>query len=171
MPIPLVLALLVQAAPADSNPLARALAGEVQCNVPDVEHKTCRSIASYQKRPDGSYDDAAVVAIAPQGPVLLETKTVVMVKGQAVCGTLTKENLAAAKLRVAGQLLPDDQAAPVLAQIQQALAALMDKEICSTFVPEGDHLVAKSSVAGEYQAALDQPVQWVKPSDGYTVAP
>jgi len=171
MPIPIFLALLVQAAPAEANPLARSLTGDLQCYMPDAQRKTCHSIASYKRRADGGYDNGATILLSPQGPVTLETLTLVTVKGEAVCGTIHKSDIDKAKIRFAGRLLSDTEAAPVIARLQQGLAPIIEQEVCTTYVAEADHLVAKATIAGTYQAALDQPVKWVTPGDNYSVAP
>jgi hypothetical protein len=74
-------------------------------------------------------------------------------------------------LRANGTLGPAAQATPALVQIAQALSSVIDKEICTRYVMEGVVLKAKASIDGVEQPALDQPVIWVKESDGYTVAP
>jgi hypothetical protein len=51
------------------------------------------------------------------------------------------------------------------------MAPLMGKEICTTYVSVPGGLVAKVTIAGSYRADADQRVRWVKPSDGYQVAP
>lgn len=153
------------------NPLAPAAAGQVQCYQPDDRKRTCRSIASYQRRDDGTYANTAVVLLSSAGPVTLETITPVTVKAGAVCGSIRAENINAGKLRIADRLLPDSEAAPILVRIVQSMAPLINKEICTSYEQSADGLTAKATIAGVYRSDADQRVGWVQPSDGYTVAP
>jgi hypothetical protein len=171
MIIPIMFALIGVAQAPPTNPLVPALNGKLECTVPDEKRKTCRSLATYRANGDGTYLSTSIVLISPQGPVTIETTSPVMLKSGRVCGTLRNEDFAAAKLRVAGQLLPEAQATPALARVAQAMASVIGKEICAAYVPDGDGFIEKTSVDGVYQASLDQRLTWVGSSDGYSVAP
>jgi len=153
------------------NPLARASSGEVQCYQPDEKRRTCRSIAAYRRLNDGRYANTATVLLASAGPVVLETITPVTVRAGAVCGSIRAEDISAGKLRISNRLLTDDEAAPILARVAQSMAPMINKEICTAYVQSGNGITAKATIGGEYRADTDQKVAWIKPDDGYTVAP
>lgn len=155
---------------APMDPLAAA-DGKVECYQPDDEKRTCRSIASYQRTNDQTYANTAIVLVSSAGPVTLETVTPVAVKAGAVCGSIRADDIGAGKLRVAGRLLPEAEAAPVLSQIAESMAPLIDREICTSYEPSEAGLTAKATIAGVYQADADQRVKWVAPDEGYVVAP
>jgi hypothetical protein len=51
------------------------------------------------------------------------------------------------------------------------MSPILGKEICTRYEADGSGLVAKVTIAGADSPAPDQPVKWVSPKDGYTVAP
>ena len=167
------IALAVSGAPSivSVNPLALAADGKVQCYQPDDQKRTCRSIAAYQRRGDGTYANTAIVLISTAGPVTLETITPVTVKAGAVCGSIRPEDINAGKLRVADRILSNSEAAPVLARIALSMASLINKEICTSYVQSAGGLTAKATIEGVYRSDADQRVKWVQPGDGYTVSP
>ena len=154
MPLMLVPILLAASAaqPTSANPLAPALAGQLECHFPNDQAKTCR-------------------LLAPQGPVTLEVTSDATVKKDTVCGIILRSDLDKGQLKVADHALTPAEAAPIIEQIAQAMAPMFDKEACSTFVPSGDGLTIKSSIAGTPRPELDQPMKWVAPAAGYKVAP
>jgi hypothetical protein len=153
-----------------ADPLAPGLAGQLECTQPDAQKKTCRSLTSYQRVGTG-YSNSAIILISPNGPVTVEITAAVTVKGNAVCGVPRVADLDAAKIRNAGRLLDATEAAPVRAAILAGLAPVIDKEICQTYQATPAGLVQKSAVNGVYEPRADEPVAWVAPGDGYSVAP
>jgi hypothetical protein len=156
---------------ADSHPLAKADEGFVQCYEPNDLAKTCRSIAAYKNDGDGIWDNIAVVLLAPTQPITLETVTPVRVKNGAVCGYIRNDDILKGKLRISGQLIPDEKAASILGKVAVGMAPLMHKEICTEYVQRPNGLIAKARIEGGTPEIPDQGVKWVLPSDGYRVAP
>lgn len=172
----MLLALLTLAVPtavtdAAVNPLADAKNGSLQCYQPDDQRRTCRSIASYVPTGEATYVNKATVLLSTAGRITLETTTPVTIRVGAVCGFIRAEDVRAGKLRVADRLLPDAEAAPLLAQVMQSMSGLMGQEICTSYVQTVGGFTAKATMNGVYQASADQRVKWVQPSEGYSVAP
>jgi len=165
----LFVALLISANVVSANPLARAEKGQLQCYRPDVARKTCQSIAAYQRTGPGTYDNKAVIPLG--NGATLETRTPVTLKDGAVCGFIRAEDLMAGTIRVHDQILPAEQAKPILQQIAQAQAPLADKEICTEYEPLGADFTTKVTIAGADQPDQRITVKWIEPSDGYTVTP
>ena len=161
-------ALQAQAAPI-SDPLAPAASGMLQCYVPEAAKHVCQSLAGYRKRPDGSYDNAATVMLSPSPLVIMETMTPVTVDAGAVCGAIRKQDIDAAVISVNGQKLSEADAAGARSRIATGMAPLIGKRICTTYVADGAQLVAKVTIDGEAQPAMDQKVIWVAPADGFRV--
>lgn len=151
------------------SPLALAEQGQVQCYRPDVQKKTCQSIASYQRTGPGTYDNRALIPVSADAT--LETHTPVVIKGDAVCGFVRREDTMAGKLRVDGHLVDAEKAKPILERIAEAMAPMSGKEICTKYVPTGAEFTAKISIGGTYDPEEDQTVKWIDPTDGYTVTP
>lgn len=166
------LAFLAAAGAAYASPLTPAADGQMQCYVPDTVRKTCSSMAYYVARPDGSFDNKAVVLINKAPAVTMETTTRVTIKDGAVCGALRAEDIAAGKVTVGDRQMTPEEASPVLNSITQALTPVIGHEICTAFVPDAaGKLTAQATMDGKRQGEQDQPVLWVSPQDGYTVAP
>ncbi len=166
----LVLMAAASAAGSLGGPLDDAEAGLVQCYEPNDAAKTCRSMASYSKNPDGTWDNTAVVELSPGQPVSLETVTPVRIEDGAVCGYIRRDDVLKGKLRLSGKLIPGDKARPILEKIADGMSPLMGKEICTKYVRINNELVAKGAVEGGNDPVPDQRVKWVKPTDGYSVA-
>ena len=166
--------LMTIAASADAvpDPVAPAKSGMLQCYSPDDTAKTCRSLAGYVAQADGSFVNDATVLIVPEPPLTLQTSSVVRVKGNAVCGPITERQLKAGKLLLHGQELPPGRANSIRTQIGGAMASFIGKEICTTYMPgAGGLLIANATVDGVARPDLQQNVRWVRPEDGYRVAP
>jgi hypothetical protein len=157
------------AAASSSNPLAFAENGQLQCYRPDVQKKTCQSIAAYRRTGPRTYDNMALIPVGAD--TTLETHTPVIIKGNAVCGFIRGQDTLAGTLRVAGQVVDADKAKPILERIAQAMAPMTDKEICTTYEPAGADFMAKISIGGSYRPDQDETVRWISPADGYTVTP
>jgi len=153
------------------DPLAPAASGMLQCYTPDVAKHVCQSLAGYRKRPDGSYDNAATIMLSPSPLVIMETETPVTIDAGAVCGAIRKQDIDTAVISVNGQKLSDTDAATARSQIATGMASLIGKRICTTYVPDGAQLIAKATIDGEAQPAMDQKVIWVAPADGFHVGP
>ena len=168
----MILFALAAAGAAYAAPLTPAAQGQIQCYAPDTVRKTCSSMAYYVARNDGSFDNRAVVLINKAPAVTLETTTHVAIKAGAVCGAIRAEDIAAGKVMVTGRTMAAEEASPVLNSITQALTPIIRHEICTTYMPDASgKVMAQSSMDGLRQPGQDQPVLWISPSEGYTVAP
>jgi len=111
-----------QSVPAMTNLLANADKGLLQCYRPNVQNKTCQSIAAYQHVDADTYDNKAIIPVSKN--VTLETHTPVVIKGDAVCGSIRAEDTTAGLLRVDNLQVDSTAAKPVLERIAQAMAPL-----------------------------------------------
>jgi len=153
-------------------PLMPAQAGQAQCYVPDTAHRTCKSMAWYAARPDGGYDNRALILLQAKPVVALDMVTPVTIVDGAVCGAIRAGDIEAGKLIVDGQALPDAQAKPWLDKIVTAMSGVTGHDICTRYVDDGKGgMTAQASMDGKRQPEQDQAVLWVAPADGYTVAP
>lgn len=159
--------------PTDSipDPLAPALAGKLECSSPDDQRKICKSIVYYRRLTDQDYSDTATILMSKDGPVVMETTSTVTVKGDAVCGFLTPEDLKAGKIWIGGKALDAAGAAPVLDSISAAASSMFGKELCVSYAKSADGLVEHGTIDGVAEPKADQLIEWVDPADGYIVAP
>lgn len=164
-----VLLMSIVAAHAADDPLAPAREGKLLCNRPNKDHKTCLSINSYTFKSDGTISNSSTSLLSPTQPVTMTTVTSVAIRNGAYCGRIRKEDLDASVFQANGQKLPDAQAAQLRAQIAGALASLIGKEICTTFVPDADGLQAQAKVDGTSEPKFNRHVIWIAPGEGYTI--
>ena len=168
--IALSLLLANAAAPAAADaPLAPAAAGLVQCYNPDDAKKTCSALASYSDNGDGTWNNTAQLPISRDQPITLTTVTPVTVKGTAVCGSIRREDILHGTLLFSGKPIPASPANDgALSSLADALAPMIGKDICTEYVASEGQLLAKVTIDGKPETP-DQPVRWIKPSDGYRV--
>jgi hypothetical protein len=151
-----------------ADPIADSDKGELQCYRPDVEKKTCQSIASYRRTGPHTYINTALLPLG--NGATLETRNPVVIKGGAVCGSITRSEVLAGTLHVPHQVIAPAAAKPILERVAQVVAPYFDKEVCTRYEPSGADLRAMTSVDGVYLPDRDVTVKWIKPTDGYVVA-
>ena len=154
-----------------TDPLAPARAGKGQCYAPHTARKTCQSIGWYSWQADGRISNRAELLVPSTPPVVLTVTSPVIVRGEAVCGPLRAEDIAAATVTVDGKPAPEEAAGQVRQLMIQAMQPFTGKEICTSYIADGEFLRAEATLDGVARPDLNQRVLWVSPSDGYRVAP
>lgn len=174
MVLSLVLPLLMAGAPeaADADPLARARAGELQCDGPDVANRTCKAISSYVFAPDGAVTNKSESLISPSGPMIMRTSSDVTVRDGAVCGPVSGADIDRSEILFAGRPITGQQAEQVKTQLKSGLGPMLGAEVCTRFAPAETGYKTQVTING--QAAPPEAgvqVMWIKPGEGWTVAP
>jgi hypothetical protein len=164
----LLIGVLMAASLSAPDPIARANGGELQCYRPNVEKKTCQSIASYKQTGPGNYINTALLPLG--NGVTLETRSPVLIKGDAVCGSITRQEILAGTLRADNRAIAPERAKPLLERVAEAISPILSKEICTRYEPAGGDFTAKASIDGVYEPDKDSIVKWIAPTDGYMVA-
>lgn len=175
MVLPLILSLAALGAPeaasVTADPLAEARSGMVQCYAPDTARRTCKSIAGYAFGPQGVTNQAEVL-ISPSGPMVMKTNAPVAVRQGAVCGPVRAEDIDASELLFAGRPITGEQAQHVKAQLKGGMGELLGQEVCTAYVAGPQGLTTQVSVNGTAAPEMSNtPVIWVRPGEGWTVAP
>jgi hypothetical protein len=153
---------------ADTDPIARSNLGEIQCYRPDPANKTCESIASYKRTGPGTY---ITTSLLPLGDgVTLEMRSSAVVKDGAVCGSISRKNILAGRLRSGNQPIAHEKAKPLLEHLADQVKPVFGKELCTRYESSGSDLIAKNSLDGVDQPDKDTIVKWMAPAEGYTVA-
>lgn len=153
------------------NPIAPALAGKLECSFPNAASRTCKALASYSGSAQFGYGSEGIMYLGPTpaGPATMRISASAHIKGDTICSFLDKKDLMQAKISVGGDTVAMDEAA--FNQIAQAMEPMLGKEICQRYVAAGSGIVGKFTVNGRYDPALDTPIAWVAPTDGYHVGP
>ncbi|MBV8799105.1 MAG: hypothetical protein JO208_04760 [Alphaproteobacteria bacterium] len=167
----LTLMWMVSATSANADPLAKARTGSLQCYSPDAVRKTCNALAGYTFDHNGKILNQAEVLLSPQQFIVMKTISPVEIRGEAVCGPLRKQDVDAAQIFVQGKSVTDAQAAQLRAQIETSMAARFGKEVCTTYLPQGNKLTTSVTVDGVTQPDFAETVIWVHPNEGYKVGP
>ncbi len=166
------LALLLLAGPSDvfPDPIAPAAEGKLQCHMPNRERRTCQSLAGYRRDGKGGILNDADVLLAPKPLLTMRTVTPVVIRDGAICGPLSRESFDKAEFFADGQLLGAEKTEQLRGMLIQNAAAMLDREICTRYTVSGDHLVAHAVLDGKPdETTMD--VIWVRPEEGYRVAP
>ncbi len=165
----LTLALQAAAPAASADPLGPARIGDLQCYRPDTVRKTCRALAGYSFGADGKILNRAEVLLQDSPPVTMTTVSPVTVKDGAVCGPVS--GIDKAQIAFRGRRIPEADAVPIRAQIQQSMAETLGKEVCTTYRRSGDWWVATVTMDGVARPDMQDTVLWVPASAGYSVQP
>lgn len=157
-----------------SDPLAPAREDQVQCYMPNVAAKTCRAIGAYRWAADGSITNDASVALNAAPLVILNSATPVYVRDGGVCTRTVPAATQTTSILVNGTALTGSAFEAANAQVGAAVDGLygVGTEVCTTYPTQADGtLQALVTVNGTARPELTSPVIWVRPSDGWRVAP
>lgn len=158
-----------------SDPLAPAWDGLVQCYGPDVERKTCMAIARYRRSSDGSILNDSEVLLSPSDPEIIIASTApVFILDNMVCGSGVIKAGDVTSIRLDGATVtPKDDAQGLIPQIIATVNSFSGaREICTRYDerPEGG-LAPALFYDGKPGPVADLIVLWVRPEDGWRVAP
>lgn len=142
----------------------------MQCYEPDEAAKTCESIASYRRNPDGSYTNTALFAFMNSPLGTIEIDTLVRIKSGAVCGAIRAGDVARTKVSLSGEPAPVENADKIRSALATGWEALIDKEMCTRYMHVGTSMFALVSMGEKRLSASDQEVKWIKANDGWSVA-
>ena len=151
----------------NAKPLTPALSGKLQCYQPNLETKTCASLAGYTPNKDGSFANQAAVRLSASPLLIWSSETTVVIKSGAVCGRTLKKDIGASQFLLAGKAVVGEQLIALRDLVTAAFAPMLEREICTTYVPEKYGLTAVVRVDGVADPKLNQPVIWVSPEDHY----
>jgi hypothetical protein len=152
-----------------TDPVGPGLRGQVQCYKPDVQRRTCASIGAYARDSEGVIQNTAVVLVSPKPLIVMRTTAPVTVKDGAICGQIA--SLEDAAFTIEGQPATEPQVRALRDALAPGYAALLRREVCTTYRPEGEGLQAEVRIDGQLRPDLDMPVRWVTPAEGYEVKP
>jgi hypothetical protein len=167
----IVLIAAAQSPLAVSDPLGPARSGQMQCYMPDAAKKTCRTLAQYIWAPDGSVQNPAQEMISDNPVIIMRGSSPVVVRGNAVCATFVARTIEEATFTVNGQLAPLEVSSQIRMQLLMASTDRIGKEICTSYVQNGNQFVEQVKIDGVAHPELSDKMIWVKPTDGFRVGP
>lgn len=168
----MMITLAALALAAQSDPLAPARDGMVQCYDPAPAEKRCRAMGSYEFLPDGTIMSLSANRLQDTPPVVMFARSAVALRDGKEC---TVRPFTAAEIegvQVAGQPLPDAALAGVRDQIISALPAVMTSgaPMCSTYTANADGtLTATVDIEGVAHPEFTSTLRWVDPAEGWRI--
>jgi hypothetical protein len=91
----------------------------------------------------------------------------VEIRQGSVCGKIG--SLDEAAFTVNGAPAPEEVTATLRDAVATATSSIAEREICTSYLPEGDALMTQVRVDGVRHPELDMRVLWVEPSEGFLV--
>ncbi|MFA6116506.1 MAG: hypothetical protein WC729_21090 [Sphingomonas sp.] len=159
---------------ADTGPLEAAWKGQLQCYEPDTVKKTCRSLAEYRRAPDGSITNIAHILLVMSPTTVWNIESPVRIEAGAICGAIRQQDIDASDMTTVmdGTDMEDPKFHKRVDEAVEAIAKpILGRDICTRYAAEGKYLIAKISIDGVAQPAMDQKVIWVAPDAGFRVRP
>lgn len=163
-----ILALLLAAPTAD--PMVPIRAGKLRCGLPDVAHKTCRTITRYVPRGDGSFD-AFVRGLPGDDGLSVSYQTIATIENGGPCITITDDEVARAAFNKSGVTLTGTALDRAREGMRAAIAVLLNRKSCSRDQGIEGVFLAEGYVGDKRFPDLDKPVIWIAPDEGYTLGP
>ncbi len=150
-------------------PIEPAGAGKLQCHSPDRARKTCESLAAYQPAADGNFDNVASVIVPTFPGVVMKIISTVRVREGNVCGYIRQGDIDKASFIVNGVDVDAATTSNYRKRVAVLYAPMFDRELCSSYVTDGDELVVRPTIDGAPLPGAADRVIWVLPDDGWKV--
>lgn len=157
-----------------ADPLAPSRDGMVLCITPNAAARTCQAISVYSQGADGAIASDNRSLISPQPAVILITRTPVTMRGGLECSSTTGLADQIQAIEVDGQPLTGDQFNAVRQGVAAQFEAVLGSgELCSAYgQPQADGTIAFTvTMNGTARPELNGTGMWVRPNDGWRVAP
>ena len=153
-----------------SGPLAPAAAGKLQCFVPDMTKHTCQTLDAYAQDSSGAIQNTSTVVVSADPPIVMTTRTPVIVRDGRVCSAMRDEDITQATFTVSGAPADARQTADLRTHIGAAIKPLVGHEVCTTYAQSGSAYVARSTLDGAPQSDSEAFI-WISPTDPWKVTP
>lgn len=151
----------------DSDPLAPAREGRIECISPNVAARLCGVMSGYRFLEDGKIANDYVMHIQNEPVVLAYGTDTVEVRDGMVCSRIEAGEIEAIRFTVDGRRAPSDIAEELRNAFALALTGI--DEICSRTTPDGDTARVTVFTDGVEQPELAERMIWVRRQEGYTV--
>jgi hypothetical protein len=143
--------------------------GKLQCVHPNPLTKTCMALSRYELVDGGDLRVHANMLIDPIKSITLEMTSPATFEDGAVCGVYDEALVRASTVRVKDEAASADLTKALLDSMAEASRPHFGHKICTRIVRRHGALVSVGTVNGVPDPALDLPMRWVAPSEGYTL--
>lgn len=169
--IPALILALAAPAAAQTDLLAPARAGKLQCYTPDAADRSCRALIAYSFAAGGKVVSRSETVLSPDDPILMKRRAELTLRGGALCGRVQAGDLDQATFTIAGRAASPSETAILRARAKSEYAEIFGKEICTSFKPARGGLEAGMTLDGVPQPDVTDQVVWVDAKDGWVVGP
>lgn len=153
------------------DPLGPSREGWIACVDPDQARKTCMAITRYRWIGQKILYESEML-IDDQPFTILHARTVLEYRGAAVCSWTQDIGGEIVGIAVEGENLPAEALDLRRREIAARMKDLAGVEYCVTYEPGPDGtFLTQVSIEGVRSPASDNTMIWVRPDDGWTVAP
>ena len=128
-------------------------------------------MAGYTFDAEGRISNPAEVLILEDPVILMRTVTPLTLRDGALCGALRDDDIAQAEFSIGGAAATAEQTASLRTTLAQQLAPMVNAEVCTRFAAADGGFMATPWFQGTERPELAQRVIWVRPDEGYRVAP
>jgi len=170
--IPVVLALAAfQSPPTVADPLAPSRDGWLSCVQPNREAKTCESIYRYRWVGQKIFYDVDVL-FRSEPKTVLRLRSQMYSRDDAVCSLTFDAESGVISMSINGHEADDETLAQARREVAEILKDTDGQEYCVRYTPAEDgQFVYWASVEGIPRTEPEGLMMWVRPGDGWRVAP
>jgi hypothetical protein len=163
---------LLLAAASVAEQLAPAQQGMLQCQMPNLDSKSCFSLSTVRQTGPSTYSFKTEILVDAAGPVIASIRSIVSVRGAEVCQIMKANETAGATFTFDGRPLSGAEAAEYREGLRTDFAGLAGHMVCTQIVADDQGLLTViGTLDGKRIPAGDYELKWVRPEDGWKVAP
>jgi len=164
--------LLSLAAASVAQQLAPAKRGLLECQMPNLETKTCLSLSKVSQSSASTYSFETEMLVDQAGMITARMHTQVSVRGTQICEKMSVSDTARATFASEGRPLSGAQAADYRAKLRAEFAPVVGHIICTRNVTADDDMeTVEAWIDGKRVPGGDYAMIWVDPADGWKVGP
>ncbi|MES1198548.1 MAG: hypothetical protein ABUS48_01035 [Pseudomonadota bacterium] len=153
-----------------SDPIAQARSGMLQCYSPDTVSHTCHALAEYRVAPNGDISNPATILIQADPLIVMHSTSKVVIRDHKICGRVLDSDVAAATFDVGGAPASAEATTRLRQRIGPRIIA--QGEVCSLFTSDGaGGYFVSVELNGVRHPEMADIIIWVRPTDGFRVAP
>jgi hypothetical protein len=152
-----------------ADPFARAREGWIECHDANTIARTCSGFGAYRFDDTGEVHNDAVLHLNAEPLIIIYSTSMVYARDGMICEHIDRSVIYAARITMDGQPAPSaiDQ------QIKNSVWSLFANvnELCSRVATDGDVASVTVYFDGVERPELAAQFRWIRPEDGYTLAP
>ena len=147
------------------------LDGRLECVAPNVEHRTCKAMAIYRRRADGSIELAATSLANATPMILMKSVGTVTFTRDGMCASGVRQAFEKAEFTIDGVPASASQTARFRSRVVHFGREATNGLVCDHYVATGDNLMDLPTLDGKPVPEAVQRVLFVSPAEGYSVSP